>query len=37
MTLIVDHLTLQVKARRGPGDSYSDVILRLAEGERGRD
>jgi hypothetical protein len=30
ITLIVDHLTRQVKAMRGPGDSYSDVILRLA-------
>jgi hypothetical protein len=33
MTLIVDHLTLQVKATRGPGESYSDVILRLAAGK----
>jgi hypothetical protein len=34
--LLLDHKTLdRLKAARGAGESYSDVIIRLAKGEAG--
>jgi len=36
--LLVDHKTLgRLTAARGPGESYKDVIIRLAKGDGGEE